>query len=73
MTCSYGVYNMEVVMSDGHMEEKILFFLYAPDTGVPKLRFLYASGKEGFKKKIGSVNKDFQVPDRLQTADQHAR
>ena len=52
---------MEVTFSDGHKESKLLFFLYSPDTGVPKGKFIYASGKESLKKKIGSVHRDYQV------------
>ena len=67
---SYAIYNMEVRMTDGHTEEKLLFFLYAPDTSVPKQKFLYASGKDGFKKKIGTVNKDYQVGPSSHCLDQ---
>ena len=52
---------MEVKFEDGHKESKLLLFLYAPDSCPVKGKFIYASGKESLKKKIGSVHREYQV------------
>ncbi len=57
----YATYDMEVTHSDGRKESKLLMFLYAPDTCDTKSKFIYACGKDSLKKKIGTVNKEFQV------------
>eukprot|EP00826_Nyctotherus_ovalis_P047617 TRINITY_DN54_c0_g1_i1.p1 TRINITY_DN54_c0_g1~~TRINITY_DN54_c0_g1_i1.p1 ORF type:complete len:136 (-),score=49.83 TRINITY_DN54_c0_g1_i1:99-506(-) len=57
----YAAYDLEVTHTDGRKESKILLILYAPDSSPTKSKFLYASGKESLKKKIGSVHKEFQI------------
>jgi len=52
---------MDVVHSDGRKEEKLLLFMYAPDTAPTKLKFVCASGKDSVKKQLGSVHKEYQV------------
>ena len=57
----YAVYEMHVEQKDGCKMNKLLFFLYAPDSADSKDKFVYASGKSAFKSKIGAVHKEFQV------------
>lgn len=52
---------MEVTQTDGHKESKLLLFLYSPDSGATKGKFVYAAGKDSLKKKIGTVNREYQV------------
>ncbi|MDR3549424.1 MAG: hypothetical protein P4M11_14355 [Candidatus Pacebacteria bacterium] len=52
---------MDVKHADGHVESKILLFLYSPDAGPTKGKFMYAAGKDSLKKKIGSVHHEYQV------------
>ena len=61
----YATYDLLVTHKDGRKESKILLILYAPDSSPTKSKFLYASGKESLKKKIGSVHKEFQVVSSL--------
>ena len=57
----YAVYDLEVTHHDGRKESKLVLFLYAPDSSPTKGKFVYASGKDSLKKKIGSVHKEVQV------------
>ena len=57
----YAVYDMPIQHKDGCKLSKLLLFLYAPDCGVAKVKFVYAIGKQAFKNKLGTMNKEFQV------------
>ena len=57
----YAMYDLEVTHSDGRKESKLLLILYSPDSSPAKNKFVYAAGKDSFKKVIGSVAKEFQV------------
>ena len=52
---------MPVEQKDGSKMNKLLFFLYAPNSADTKDKFVYVSGKSAFKSKIGSVQKEFRV------------
>ena len=57
----YAVYDLMVEQSDGRKESKLLLFLYAPDCGETKVKFLYATAKHSLKNKLGSVHREIQV------------
>ena len=57
----YAVYDMEITQPDGRQESKLLFFLYAPDEALSKVKFTYAAGKDSVKKSLGPLHSGFQV------------
>jgi len=59
----YAVYEMEWEADLGRIESKVLFILYAPDVADSKEKFVYATTKDEFRKKVQPFNKEFQVND----------
>ena len=48
----YGVFELEYNTSDGRVESKILFILYAPDICDSKEKFVYATTKDAVRKAV---------------------
>ena len=59
----YAIFEIEYPTSDGRIEAKILFIMYAPDICQSKDKFLIATTKDEVKKKLQPVNKEIQVND----------
>lgn len=59
----YAIFELEYNTSDGRVESKILFILYAPDICDSKDKFVVATTKDEVKKKLQPFNKEIQVND----------
>ncbi len=59
----YAIFELEYPTSDGRIEAKILFILYAPDICSSKEKFVIATTKDEVKKKLQPFNKEIQVND----------
>lgn len=59
----YAIFELEYPTSDGRVESKILFILYAPDIVDSREKFVYATTKDEVRKKVQPFNKEFQVND----------
>jgi hypothetical protein len=59
----YAIFELEYPVSDGRIESKILFIMYAPDIMSSKDKFVIATTKDEVKKKLQPFNKEIQVND----------
>lgn len=55
----YAIFELEYPTSDGRIESKVLFILYAPDICDSRAKFVYATTKDEVRKKIQPFNKEF--------------
>ncbi|KAJ3072385.1 cofilin [Quaeritorhiza haematococci] len=59
----FGVYDLEYDSgSDGH-RNKLLFFMWAPDTASIKSRMIYASSKISLRQKLDGIHSEVQCTD----------
>jgi cofilin len=59
----YGVYDAEYKLKDGQSRQKIVFFLWSPDTAQIKQKMLYTSSKEYIRKALVGIGKEVQACD----------
>lgn len=75
--CRYGVFDLDIRMSDGvHEREnsKIVFVNWADDNAKIKVKMVHAASKDAFRKALDGVAVDYQVRPRpcVQTAPPRA-
>ena len=61
----YAVYDLEWSDKEGRHQRKVLFIVFIPDGSKVADKFKYSNGKTTFRSKIGHVNKDVTINDRL--------
>ena len=61
----YAVYDLEWDSAEGRHQRKVLFIVFIPDGSKVADKFKYSNGKTTFRSKIGHVNKDVTINDRL--------
>lgn len=62
--CRYAVYDAEYEAATGMKKNKILFFMWSPDTATVKQKMLYASSKDALRKTFGEgLAKEIQACD----------
>jgi len=59
--CRYGVFDLEYSKDDDGVRQKILFFVWAPDTARIKDKMLTASTKDAVKKKFVGHSAEIQA------------
>ncbi|KAJ3270077.1 cofilin [Terramyces sp. JEL0728] len=60
--CRYAVYDFEYSTGDGP-RNKLLFYTWSPDSAKIKQKMLYASSKDGLRKKLDGVYTEIQCTD----------
>lgn len=60
--CRYAVFDFEYSTNDGP-RNKLLFYTWSPDTAKIKQKMIYASSKDGLKKKLDGVYTEIQCTD----------
>merc|ERR1711988_1044277 len=60
----YAVVDVEYTTDDGRPQDKIVFFLWSPDTCGVKDKMLYASSKDAIRKKLNGIAREIQANDR---------
>lgn len=62
--CRYAVYDAEYEAATGMQKNKILFFMWSPDTATIKQKMLYSSSKDALRRAFGEgVAKEIQAND----------
>lgn len=62
--CRYAVFDAEYQAATGMQKNKILFFMWSPDTATIKQKMLYSSSKDALKKAFGEgIAKEIQAND----------
>lgn len=62
-TGMYGIYDFDYETVEGGQRSKLMFVVWAPDDAPIKEKMLYASSKDGFKKKIVGIQIEVQGTD----------
>ena len=61
--CRYAVYDFSYPGIESQVKDKLLFLSWCPDTAPIKSKMLYASSKDGLKKKLEGALKEVQCND----------
>lgn len=61
--CRYGVYDAAYNLQDGQKRNKLVFFLWSPETAKIKQKMLYTSSKDALKRSLVGIGKDLQACD----------
>jgi len=62
--CRYAIFDVEYDTKDGQPRNKIVFFMWSPETAKIKQRMVYASSKDALKKTLGEgIGKEVQAND----------
>lgn len=61
--CRYGVYDTEYELKDGQKRNKLVFFLWSPETAKIKQKMVYTSSKDALKRALVGIGKDLQACD----------
>mmetsp|Transcript_45572 Transcript_45572/g.75976 ORF Transcript_45572/g.75976 Transcript_45572/m.75976 type:complete len:142 (+) Transcript_45572:83-508(+) len=61
--CRYGLYDHDYVDIEGCQKSKIVFFAWSPDTAKVKMKMLYASSKDSFRRLLDGIHFEIQATD----------
>ncbi|KAI8589705.1 hypothetical protein BDZ88DRAFT_451848 [Geranomyces variabilis] len=61
--CRYGVYDFQYDTAGEGTRNKILFYVWSPDTSKIKQKMLYAASKDALRKKLDGVYTEIQCTD----------
>ena len=67
----YGIYDLEWNTAEGRHQRKLLFIVFIPDGSKVGDKFKYSNGKTTFRSKIGHINKDVTINDRLDLTEKY--
>ncbi|ORY44827.1 actin depolymerizing protein [Rhizoclosmatium globosum] len=67
----YGVYDFEFETPDG-VRNKLVFFLWAPDTAAIKSKMIYASSKQAIRQRLEGIHTEIQCTDASELAYESA-
>jgi len=70
--CRYGVSLIEYVHEDGGPREKLVFFMWAPDSAPMKSKMIYAGTKDSVKKALVGVQVEVQGTDASEVTFEEA-
>ncbi|CAN1189811.1 Actin-depolymerizing factor 10 [Linum perenne] len=59
--CRYGVFDLDFTTPDKLKKSKIFFFSWSPDGSKVRNKMLYASSKDGFRRKLDGVQIEVQA------------
>eukprot|EP01134_Creolimax_fragrantissima_P003337 CFRG3337T1 len=65
--CRYAVYDFDYTSKDGGQRNKLVFFVWAPDTAKIKKKMLIASSKDSVRKKLVGISTEIQATDADET------
>ncbi|RKO99490.1 hypothetical protein CXG81DRAFT_14447 [Caulochytrium protostelioides] len=66
--CRYGVFDFEYETGGEGVRNKILFYVWSPDTATIKQKMLYASSKVMLRKKLDGIYTEIQCTDLSEVA-----
>ncbi|KAI9335146.1 hypothetical protein BDR26DRAFT_866249 [Obelidium mucronatum] len=64
----YGVYDFEYDSGADGIRNKLVFFLWAPDTAPIKARMVYASSKQAIRQRLDGINVEIQCTEASELA-----
>jgi hypothetical protein len=61
--CRYGVFDAEYNLNDGQSRQKLVFFLWSPESATVKQKMVYTSSKMCLRKALVGIGKEVQACD----------
>ncbi|KAK7318260.1 hypothetical protein RJT34_02959 [Clitoria ternatea] len=61
--CRYAVYDFDFTTDENCQKSKIFFFAWAPDTSKVRMKMVYASSKDRFKRELDGIQVELQATD----------
>ncbi|CAA0834366.1 Actin-depolymerizing factor 12 [Striga hermonthica] len=65
--CRYAVYDFDFVTSENCQKSKIFFIAWSPDTSKVRMKMVYASSKDRFKRELDGIQVELQATEPIQT------
>ncbi|EPS71217.1 hypothetical protein M569_03542, partial [Genlisea aurea] len=61
--CRYGVFDFDFTTDENCQKSKIFFIAWSPDTSNVRMKMVYASSKDRFKKELEGIQVELQATD----------
>ncbi|CAJ1927928.1 unnamed protein product [Sphenostylis stenocarpa] len=61
--CRYAVYDFDFTTDENCQKSKIFFVAWAPDTSKVRMKMVYASSKDRFKRELDGIQVELQATD----------
>ncbi|KAM3309153.1 actin-depolymerizing factor 7 [Capsicum chacoense] len=61
--CRYTVFDFDFVTSENCQKSKIFFIAWSPDTSKVRMKMVYASSKDRFKRELDGIQVELQATD----------
>ncbi|KAM7272224.1 hypothetical protein ACFE04_026887 [Oxalis oulophora] len=61
--CRYAVYDFDFTTNENCQKSKIFFVAWSPDTSMVRMKMVYASSKDRFKRELDGIQVELQATD----------
>ncbi|KAL5053050.1 hypothetical protein RYX36_033732 [Vicia faba] len=61
--CRYAVYDFDFITDENCQKSKIFFVAWSPDTSRVRMKMVYASSKDRFKRELDGIQVELQATD----------
>ncbi|KAL1813817.1 hypothetical protein DCAR_0626193 [Daucus carota subsp. sativus] len=61
--CRYAIYDFDFTTSENCQKSKIFFVAWSPDTSRVRMKMVYASSKDRFKRELDGIGAELQATD----------
>ncbi|XP_061337259.1 actin-depolymerizing factor 7-like isoform X1 [Gastrolobium bilobum] len=61
--CRYAVYDFDFITDENCQKSKIFFVAWSPDTSKVRMKMVYASSKDRFKRELEGIQVELQATD----------
>ncbi|KAL2348048.1 hypothetical protein Fmac_002048 [Flemingia macrophylla] len=61
--CRYAVYDFDFTTNENCQKSKIFFIAWSPDTSKVRMKMVYASSKDRFKRELDGIQVELQATD----------
>ncbi|XP_055831445.1 actin-depolymerizing factor 7 [Solanum dulcamara] len=61
--CRYAVFDFDFITSENCQKSKIFFIAWSPDTSKVRMKMVYASSKDRFKRELDGIQVELQATD----------
>ncbi|KAH9611069.1 hypothetical protein KSS87_018972, partial [Heliosperma pusillum] len=61
--CRYAVYDFDFITDENCQKSKIFFIAWSPDTSKVRMKMVYASSKDRFKRELDGIQVELQATD----------
>ncbi|XP_057422406.1 actin-depolymerizing factor 7-like [Lotus japonicus] len=61
--CRYAVYDFDFITDENCQKSKIFFFAWSPDISRVRMKMVYASSKDRFKRELDGIQVELQATD----------